>query len=176
MKAKIKLIGAVIALVAIANVSAGTLTMSTPEPTGLESDIHIATFSQAGVYVDNVNSPARSFNQVVSFNLSNPLAVTASFSLGGGWDSFFANYGGTNYNIGSGTTFSLAPTVALTSYSITLTGTRSLWSNGGLGIEFNGTKLAVAPVPEPETYAMLLAGLGLIGAIARRRKVAVAAA
>lgn len=27
-----------------------------------------------------------------------------------------------------------------------------------------------APVPEPETYAMLLAGLGLMGAIARRRK------
>lgn len=28
----------------------------------------------------------------------------------------------------------------------------------------------VAPVPEPETYAMLLAGLGLIGAVVRRRK------
>jgi hypothetical protein len=28
----------------------------------------------------------------------------------------------------------------------------------------------VAAVPEPETYAMLLAGLGLVGAIARRRK------
>ena len=27
-----------------------------------------------------------------------------------------------------------------------------------------------APVPEPETYAMLLAGLGLIGAMSRRRK------
>ena len=27
-----------------------------------------------------------------------------------------------------------------------------------------------APVPEPETYAMLLAGLGLMGVIARRRK------
>ena len=27
-----------------------------------------------------------------------------------------------------------------------------------------------APVPEPETYAMLMAGLGLMGAVARRRK------
>lgn len=26
-----------------------------------------------------------------------------------------------------------------------------------------------APVPEPETYAMLLAGLGILGAVARRR-------
>jgi hypothetical protein len=34
----------------------------------------------------------------------------------------------------------------------------------------NGTlTYAVAAVPEPETYAMLLAGLGLIGGIARRR-------
>ena len=29
-----------------------------------------------------------------------------------------------------------------------------------------------APIPEPEIYAMLLSGLGLIGAIARRRRVA----
>jgi hypothetical protein len=28
----------------------------------------------------------------------------------------------------------------------------------------------VAPVPEPETYAMMLAGLGLLGVVARRRK------
>ena len=30
--------------------------------------------------------------------------------------------------------------------------------------------LVNSPVPEPETYAMLLAGLGLMGAVARRRK------
>jgi probable HAF family extracellular repeat protein len=29
-----------------------------------------------------------------------------------------------------------------------------------------------SPIPEPETYAMLLAGLGLVGFIARRRKTA----
>ena len=31
---------------------------------------------------------------------------------------------------------------------------------------------SIAAVPEPETYAMLLAGLGLVGAIARRRRAA----
>lgn len=34
---------------------------------------------------------------------------------------------------------------------------------------FNGT-VSAAPVPEPETYGMMMAGLGLIGFIARRRK------
>lgn len=32
------------------------------------------------------------------------------------------------------------------------------------------TPTTVAPVPEPETYAMMLAGLGLLGVAARRRK------
>ncbi|MDP2706329.1 MAG: PEPxxWA-CTERM sorting domain-containing protein [Burkholderiales bacterium] len=27
-----------------------------------------------------------------------------------------------------------------------------------------------APIPEPQTYAMMLAGLGLMGFVARRRK------
>jgi len=42
----------------------------------------------------------------------------------------------------------------------------SLTSAGGLTY---AAAAATAPVPEPETYAMLLAGLGLMGAIARRR-------
>lgn len=37
-------------------------------------------------------------------------------------------------------------------------------------IEIGSPGLIVNPVPEPENYAMLLAGLGLVGAIARRRK------
>lgn len=36
----------------------------------------------------------------------------------------------------------------------------------------NLTVNATAPVPEPETYALLLAGMGLVGAAARRRKTA----
>ena len=38
----------------------------------------------------------------------------------------------------------------------------------GLRVEFLDT--SVVAVPEPETYAMLLAGLGLMGFLARRRK------
>ena len=39
----------------------------------------------------------------------------------------------------------------------------------GNAFSFNGT-VSIAPVPEPETYAMMLAGLGLFGVVARRRK------
>jgi PEP-CTERM motif len=40
---------------------------------------------------------------------------------------------------------------------------------GSLGIGFGLSTSGVAVVPEPESYAMLLAGLGLLGAIIRRR-------
>lgn len=54
------------------------------------------------------------------------------------------------------------------------------FTNGTNGIDFYTSEYAlidsrplltveVMPVPEPETYAMLLAGLGMIGAVAQRR-------
>ena len=49
-------------------------------------------------------------------------------------------------------------------YFIHIAGT----SNGAA--TYNGTVSLVSPVPEPETYGMLLAGLGMIGFVARRRK------
>lgn len=39
-----------------------------------------------------------------------------------------------------------------------------------MAVHYGDVGSAVTPVPEPETYAMLLAGLGLIGAIGRRRR------
>ncbi|WP_296509198.1 FxDxF family PEP-CTERM protein [Rhodoferax sp.] len=49
-------------------------------------------------------------------------------------------------------------------WTLVATGTKTTASAGN----FSGS-LNVTPVPEPETYAMLLAGLGVMGAIARRR-------
>ncbi len=43
-------------------------------------------------------------------------------------------------------------------------------ASNGAAIVMDNLSLTAAPVPEPETYALLLAGLGLIGATAKRRK------
>lgn len=42
-------------------------------------------------------------------------------------------------------------------------------TSGGTQVNFDNVRLDVSPVPEPETYAMLLAGLGLVGFAVRRR-------
>lgn len=52
-------------------------------------------------------------------------------------------------------------------YHVDITGTATGLAGGSYAVT-----LSAAPVPEPETYAMLLAGLGVMGAIARRRKAA----
>ncbi len=49
-------------------------------------------------------------------------------------------------------------------YFLKVTGTL-----GGTG-SYNGNITLATPVPEPETYGMMLAGLGLMGFLARRRR------
>ena len=56
--------------------------------------------------------------------------------------------------------------ITSTMHSIVVTGTPL----GGSTVGFVGSlSLGVTPVPEPETYAMMLAGLGALGFLARRR-------
>lgn len=53
--------------------------------------------------------------------------------------------------------------------------TALVFGKPGTTTGFSSFGLTVAAVPEPETYAMMLAGLGLVGVIARRRKTSMAA-
>ncbi|RZS58185.1 putative secreted protein with PEP-CTERM sorting signal [Sphaerotilus mobilis] len=52
-------------------------------------------------------------------------------------------------------------------YSVRLLDSNNLTNNPVASTNFSAT---VTAVPEPETYAMLLAGLGVVGALSRRRK------
>ena len=46
----------------------------------------------------------------------------------------------------------------------------SFTANGQMKDQTYSIELVTAPIPEPETYALMLAGLGLVGFMARRRK------
>jgi PEP-CTERM motif len=43
-------------------------------------------------------------------------------------------------------------------------------NSGNYAFEVDNLRYTVSPIPEPETYALMLAGLGLVGFIARRRR------
>jgi hypothetical protein len=88
--------------------------------------------------------------------------------------SFFIGDGLTGTGSGTHQTF-YVPTGATRLFLGVLDGTQINAAPGSAYFNNTGSfsvtyDLVVASVPEPETYAMLLAGLGLIGAAVKRRK------
>ena len=121
--------------------------------------------------------------QVNSLNLSLVSANSATFAIG---DPAYAGRPGFSTTAGGGLNFSNGGTLANSSFATGLNFMRI--DAGPLGIAKStyttyataagndvklyldsANALHIAAVPEPETYAMLMAGLGLMGAIARRR-------
>ncbi|WP_251140815.1 FxDxF family PEP-CTERM protein [Rhodoferax sp. U11-2br] len=108
-----------------------------------------------------------------------------SFQIAGGPMVSATNRGGNliaSFNDGANNTLGNAYTLlAGESYVLTVTGvTKALTSgvngslsitvrSGGVSILPDQSLPAITPVPEPETWAMLLAGLGFVGFVARRR-------
>lgn len=115
------------------------------------------------------------YSWTLSFDLSGYNADTASFSARFAADnSAIVKLNGTT--IGSANSFASFSSFAastgfnsgLNTLEFVVTNDRQSSGNPtGLRVEF--LQSTVAAVPEPETYAMLLAGLGLVGMIGRRR-------
>lgn len=127
-----------------------------------------------GSYVDLDGSTRNSglFSNYV--NLIGGTAYTLSFDLAG------SHRGGTeivNVNFGSTiASYSLDSADPFSTFALNFTpGSDGLYSLGYLNVGGDNVgalldNVSVSVVPEPETYAMLLAGLGLVGFISRRRR------
>lgn len=150
-----------------------------------------------GSSVEVIAVDAAMMNSATDFVLSN-FATDATIivnvvgntaTIQGGYQAFdnynvlFNFVDATKLNIGTGANISiLAPTASVKDGSGKIEGTVvvNAWDSGvqiNSGNQFVSTNIAalVTAVPEPETYAMLLAGLGMIGFIGRRRRQAGAA-
>jgi Protein of unknown function (DUF642)/PEP-CTERM motif len=108
------------------------------------------------------------------FSLTAGITYTATFELAGnqrgGKDRITVSFGSSVFTFAA-----LAANTAWSNYEVEFTPTSSgiyalSFSNaGGDNIGAVLDNVAIQAVPEPETYAMLLAGLGLMGTIARRK-------
>jgi opacity protein-like surface antigen len=120
----------------------------------------------AGSFFDTFNfsigSGGTLSTSAVSLSLSNLLDISGL--TGNLWNNSHPN-GTFNYGTfaGNNTTFSFGP-LAAGDYHIDFTGN----ATGVVGGAY-AAAVSVSAVPEPETYALLLAGLGLMGTVARRR-------
>lgn len=153
-----------------------------------------------GVYISGTNSAvevidldASWLNSSSYYNLSNMKAGAtlivnfsgSSATFSGGYQAFdgynvlFNFADATTLNIATGFTANvLAPNASVTNGSGVINGNVVVNSwNSGVQINANHyfvpTEVAglVSAVPEADTYAMMLAGVGLIGVMARRRKI-----
>jgi len=101
-------------------------------------------------------------------------AIANGTVIGDSWSNDYtqggltADYGTLVGQFDSGNFFKIG-----TNYSGTVANAGTLklfYFDSNSGDNYGSIVATVTAVPEPETYAMMLAGLGLMGAIARRRK------
>ncbi|SDK39475.1 PEP-CTERM protein-sorting domain-containing protein [Methylophilus rhizosphaerae] len=140
------------------------------------ADTYDATLSGDGYQFSNSFSGSTAFDDYISFSTEGLQNIVASVS-GTGSDAFsfdtFSLVDGDKNLVATGSVFNSSAHIAFGALETTQYGNFYLHvvgtSQGGTA-GYNGTITNfVAAVPEPETYALMLSGLGIIGLIARRK-------
>lgn len=115
---------------------------------------------------------------IAAATISGPGSFVANLTQGLAGNGVGCNTGGSGGACFSGPPTQLVPNMT---WNIAFTGTGLNFTKPHLKVQFltadtdtkkTGDLLSqtIPPVPEPETYAMMLAGMGLVGVIARRRR------
>ena len=123
------------------------------------SDAQVAVGGQMRLF-DLNNAPPAGPELTDPITATAPLTVATSLT---DWQANAAIAVPANWNSG----------VNLTIENILLAGTTQTGSTGEIWKNTVTVNTSVSPVPEAETYAMILAGLGLVGFMARRRSLSV---
>ena len=103
----------------------------------------------------------------IANQLTDPITVTAPLTV----TTTLANYQTTNWeaNAALAVPTNWSSGVNLTIENILIARTTQVGSAAFVEKKFVGNSVVITPVPEAETYAMMLAGLGLVGFMVRRR-------
>jgi hypothetical protein len=135
-------------------------------------------FSLPGSALATSGSFSQSFDLVALASSNNSITVGSLTSVFGSGSSLSFSFdgGATTTAVQNGLNFSstytvTTPLIVGSHYTLLVSGVSTVanaqYTVSGVGFSATSTPA----VPEPETYALLLAGLGLVGTIARRRRV-----
>lgn len=171
-------------LKAIANTGSANQVNSQIFLTGTNSSVEIITInaSMMNTATEFALSNFATDATIIVNVVGNTATIQGGYGQFDGYNVLFNFVDATTLNINTGANISiLAPTASVKDGSGVIDGTVVV-SNWDSGVQINAenpfVKInvpgLVTAVPEPETYAMLLTGLGLIGFIGRRRKHAAA--
>lgn len=127
--------------------------------------VELDSYSNSGMFQSVSTSVGSSYN--FSFSFANREGTAAATN-------------GLDWTVDGGKTWNAAPTLNsskwadfstsfIASSASTVIGFRATGTNDALGTSLDKVSLTTA-VPEPESYALMLAGLAAVGFVARRRK------
>lgn len=150
----------------------------------------IASVAATSAFASTPANPTATGYSFVDNTLSGLFTETYTFTALSSGTYSFLNYGSDTITGFTGNLFDVTASTSVGNFQTTYTGNVN-WDTYTVAGAFNLTQghqyafsfsgnatgvsspnyhgTVTAPVPEPETFAMLLAGLGLIGAVTRRR-------